>query len=91
MEYNHESEKNLEIQGMILMALQTPMRLPDLIRKCRIEYRVRKNDVIRNCNYLMVRKMAVVARKHFLYLEQDAPRKYVRKVGSKMEEKKNDD
>lgn len=81
MEYNHETEKNLEIQGKILMELIIPSNLKDLIKKMRLNHRLRKNDVIRNLNYLMVRKMAVVNRKRVLYLEQDDPGRYIRKHG----------
>lgn len=86
MEYNHETEKNLEIQGTILMELLSPTNLTDLIKKMRLNHRIRKNDIIRNSNYLIVAKGAVVIRKGILYLEQDDPGRYVRKRESKEEQ-----
>ena len=83
MEYNHESENNIEIQGKILMSLTDPMTLKGLIKKMRLDHRIRKNDVLRNVNYLTVHKMALVRRHDLLYLEQDDPGKYIRKHGGK--------
>lgn len=79
MEYNHETEKNIEIQGNILVSLITPMSLKTLIKKMSLDYRTRKNDVLRNSNYLAVAKGAIIIRKGVLYLEKDAPARYVRK------------
>jgi len=83
MNYNHDSENNLEIQGKILMFLHTPMNLKDLIRKMFMDYRVVKNDVLRNLNYLIVAKRAVVRRKQMFYVHQEAPKPYIRKNGGK--------
>ena len=83
MEYNHETEENLEIQGKILMELINPMSLHDLVNKMRLDHRIRKNDILRNSNYLIVAKGAIIHRKHVLYLEQDDPGRYVRKHGGK--------
>ncbi len=78
-DYNHESEKNLETQGTILIKLITPMSLKELIKTMLLDHRTNKTDTIRNVNYLMVRKNAVVSRKHILYLERNDPGRYVRK------------
>lgn len=83
--YNHESERNLEIQGSILIQLIVPMTIKDLKKKMLIEHRISKTDVIRNLNYLMVRKMAVVRRKNLYYLEKNDPGRYIRKHGGKEE------